>query len=105
MQDIECRFACRVVVTQQPDGWWRWRFEAASSNAGPLVSGEAYPESDEALDSARQAYPGLFPLVEAPHTSRHRLRHLIRRAATAAVVGGVVIAAARSGNRGSGSAT
>jgi hypothetical protein len=89
----------RVVVTQQPDGWWRWRFEPASPEGDTLVSAEAYPERDEAVGSAREAYPSHYPVVEDPQVPKHRLRGLIRRAATAALVVGVVVAAAKSGNR------
>jgi len=92
------RMRGRVVVHQQSDGWWRWRFEP-SSGGRALVSGEAYPERDEAVESAQEAYPTLYPLVESPTAPRHRLRGVVRRAATAAVVAGVVVVAARSGNR------
>jgi hypothetical protein len=50
-----------IVLWQQPDGWWRWRW---TPDAGPeadqapgLVSNEAYPEVSEARSSARTAYP------------------------------------------------
>ncbi|HEY3529689.1 MAG TPA: hypothetical protein VGK78_11100 [Nocardioides sp.] len=89
----------RVVVTQQPDGWWRWRYEPASPDGDVLVSNEAHPERGEAVESARKAYPSLYPNVESPQVPKHRLRTLVRRAATGALVVGVVVAAAKSGNR------
>ena len=89
----------RVVVTQQPDGWWRWRFEPASPDGETLVSNEAHPEREEAVESARKAYPSHYPVVADPQVPKHRLRTLVRRAGTAALAVGVVIAAARSGNR------
>jgi hypothetical protein len=89
----------RVVVSQQPDGWWRWRFVPTSPKSDALVSAEAYPERDEAVQSAREAYPALYPVIESPQVPRHRMRALVRRAGTAAMVVAVVVAAARSGNR------
>lgn len=88
-----------VVVVQQPDGWWRWCFEPASADAETLVSGEAYPERAEAVESAEQAYPGLHPDVAEPVRTRSRLRVVLGRTAKVAVVVAVVLAAARSGNR------
>jgi hypothetical protein len=88
-----------VVVAQQPDGWWRWRFEPASSGARALVSAEAYPERDEAVSSAEQAYPGVPTNTQEPVHRRPKLRTLLRRTATAGLVLVVVLAAARSGNR------
>jgi uncharacterized protein YegP (UPF0339 family) len=89
----------RVVVVQQPDGWWRWCFEPTAANAETLVSGEAYPERSEAVQSAEQAYPGLQPDVAQPAPDGSRLRALVRRTALAALVLAVLVAAARSGNR------
>jgi hypothetical protein len=89
----------RVAVVQQADGWWRWRFEPASADAEPLVSGEAYEDRDEAVESAAKAYPGHTLDVAEPAPRHRRLRDLIRQTVTAAVVAGAVIAAARAGNR------
>jgi len=93
----------RVVVEQQPDGWWRWRFEPASDDGGPLISGETYPDEQEATQSAGAAYPELRPEVEAdadPGSGLgHRFGAALRRTSVAAVVLVVVVAAARSANR------
>ena len=90
----------RVVVYQQPDGWWRWRFEPGSSDGAPLVSGEAYPERDEAAASAEQAYPELRTDVdEEPEHTHCGPGVLLRRYATAAAVLVIVVLAARAANR------
>jgi hypothetical protein len=88
-----------VVVSQQPDGWWRWRFVPSSPDGQELVSGEAYPDRQEAEESAAKAYPELHPRVVEPHERPHRLRALARRAAAGVLVVTVVVAAARSGRR------
>jgi hypothetical protein len=93
----------RVVVTRQPDGWWRWRFVPASPDGDELVSAEAYPERDEAVESAQKAYPEHRPQVDTPPPEHHPVRTLVRRAAKAGAVVAVVAAAARSGNRRGGS--
>jgi hypothetical protein len=89
----------RIVVVQQPDGWWRWRFEPATPDTGPLVSGEAYPDREEALSSAGSAYPQVRLDVEDPPRRQHRLGRFVRRLGIGVLVAVVVAAAARSGNR------
>ena len=89
----------RVVVVQQPDGWWRWRFEP-QADGEPLVSGEAYPDEQEALASAGQAYPELRTDVdEEPEHTHCGPGVLLRRYATAAAVLVIVVLAARAANR------
>jgi hypothetical protein len=89
----------RVVVVQQPDGWWRWRFEPEEAEASPLVSGEAYPERSEAVESAAEAYPQHRLDVQDPIVARRRWRTVLKRGVVAWVVAVVVVQAARSGNR------
>jgi hypothetical protein len=89
----------RVVVVQQPDGWWRWRFEPEEPDASALISGEAYPERSEAVESASEAYPQHRLDVHDPIAPSHRWRSLLRRGVVAGVVAVIVLQAARSGNR------
>jgi uncharacterized protein (TIGR03382 family) len=47
----------KIVVWQQGDGLWRWRWFPASGEGEPLLSNEGYESADEAEESARSAYP------------------------------------------------
>lgn len=47
----------KIVVWQQDDGLWRWRWFPASGEGEPLLSNEGYESPDEAEESARSAYP------------------------------------------------
>lgn len=49
--------ADKIVVWQQDDGLWRWRWFPASGEGEPLLSNEGYESPDEAEESARSAYP------------------------------------------------
>lgn len=69
----------QVRVWRQPDGWWRWRYvETRGDDADvTLTSNEAYDSENEALDTARAAYPGVEvrgPAPRAPAAPARRSR-------------------------------
>jgi hypothetical protein len=53
-----------VKVWQQDDGLWRWCWQNPAeeeSESEPLVSHKAFDSREEAVQSAREAYPDLVP--------------------------------------------
>lgn len=47
----------KLVVWQQPDGLWRWRWLPATGSGEPLLAAHGFETSEEAEESARSAYP------------------------------------------------
>src|SRR5689334_4168661 len=65
-----------VLVWQQPDGLWRWRWQphpgddAAERDSGALVRFKAFDSAEEAEESARSAYPSV-PIHHLVGRRRH----------------------------------
>lgn len=60
----------KLHVFQQDDGLWRWRWLPASDSAEPLLAAHGFESAQEAVDSAREAYPQTTRLVvEEPRRS------------------------------------
>jgi hypothetical protein len=82
----------KIVVFQQPDGMWRWRWLPASGSAEPLLAAHGFESASEAEESARSAYPETTRVVvEESRTpllqgARHATRHGCLAALSAAVV-------------------
>lgn len=55
-----------VEVWRQQDGTWRWRYLVVEDHR-ELRSNRAYESVEEAVRSARQAYPGVEVLGPADH--------------------------------------
>jgi len=62
--------ADKLVVWQQDDGLWRWRWFPASGDAEPLLAAHGFESAEEAEESARSAYPETTRVVvEGPNRS------------------------------------
>ncbi|HEX6514773.1 MAG TPA: hypothetical protein VF049_04315 [Nocardioidaceae bacterium] len=62
-----------VKVWRQDDGLWRWCWEnpaESGSESEPLVSHKAFHRQEEAVKSAREAYPDLLPEVSEEHRAK-----------------------------------
>ncbi|RBY82372.1 hypothetical protein DQ238_03475 [Geodermatophilus sp. TF02-6] len=62
----------RVVVSQEDDGSWRWRYVGTDTDGKPVQLPGNDPEDscEEAVAAARVAYPGLPVQVDAPPNER-----------------------------------
>ena len=62
--------ADKLVVWQQDDGLWRWRWFPGSGDAEPLLAAHGFESAEEAEESARSAYPQTTRVVvEGPNRS------------------------------------
>jgi hypothetical protein len=57
-----------VEVWRQPDGTWRWRYRIVEDHT-ELRSNRGYESAEEAVRSARQAYPGVMVVGPADHAA------------------------------------
>lgn len=85
-----------VQVWRQRDGSWRWRYVVLDHTE--LRSNRGYESAEEAVRSARQAYPGVEILapVDQPHGvdgGPHREPSVVRAALISAAAVFVVLAA------------
>jgi hypothetical protein len=65
--------ADKIVVWQQDDGLWRWRWFPAhggGEEAEPLLASHGFESAEEAEESARSAYPQTTRVViqHPPHS-------------------------------------
>jgi len=81
-----------VELWRQEDGAWRWRWVSADGRT-TLVSHRAFDAAEEAVESARAAYPdAAVPDPEDAAKPRHRLgRRVAGVVVRAGVVAGVVV--------------
>lgn len=60
----------KIVVWQQDDGLWRWRWFPAEADGEPLLVSYGFESAEEAEESARSAYPQTTRIaVEGPNRS------------------------------------
>jgi hypothetical protein len=81
-----------VQVWQQHDGTWRWRYVVLDHTE--LRSNQGYRSAEEAVRSARQAYPGVAVLgpIDGPPTMNGRPRRRAGVVRTAAMSAATVFA-------------
>jgi hypothetical protein len=93
-----------VVVYQQDDGMWRWRWSSGGDDPATLTSSHASNSQGEAQDAARTAYPDTPIVVEEPKPSparraRARARRLLWRGLTTSLLCLWVVSRARGHRR------
>jgi hypothetical protein len=76
-----------VQVWQQPDGFWRWRWDGPRGES--LLSYMAFDTLEGAKESAEESYPGI--VLEAPRHEPGRVRQATRGTVVRLLTGVTVV--------------